>query len=72
MKMDKNFMWFAINLFVAVGALNWGFALFNFNLVSFLDKLVFNSGMLIPLLYALIGISGGIKLLQLFGLIKRS
>jgi hypothetical protein len=50
---DMNTMdWIAFVL-VIIGGLNWGLAVFNFNLVS----AIFGTGVLATIIYALVGLS---------------
>ena len=54
-----------IQAFAGIGALNWGLAIFNINLISLLFASV---PVLVTILYAIIGISGILILLEMMGL----
>lgn len=49
-------------ILVIIGALNWGLALFNINLVTML----FGTGVLVKVVYGLVGASGLVLLLDMF------
>ncbi|MFA5108151.1 MAG: DUF378 domain-containing protein [Candidatus Micrarchaeia archaeon] len=54
----------------AIGAINWGLTVFNFNLVSWIDKMAGNTGILAMVIYLLVGLSGIVLLLSMLKVIK--
>ena len=54
----------------AIGALNWGLVVLNFNLVEFIDNLLGATKMVSTLIYALVGISGLVMILGMLNVLK--
>ena len=52
--MEKNAIDWIAYILVIIGALNWGLAIWDVNLVS----LIFGMGVLAKIVYALVGLSG--------------
>ena len=63
-------LWKIPYVLVAFGAINWGVTVFNVNLVSIIDAVFGNAGMIASFIYVVIGLSGIIVMLDLFGYVK--
>jgi len=60
--MEKSTMYWISSILMIVGALNWGFATFDFNLV----ETIFGVGTFAKVIYGLVGLAGIWGIYELF------
>lgn len=59
-----------LDVLLALGGVNWGLSLFDFNIVQVVDTAIGGTGIPQIIVYGGAGIAGLLKLLKMFGVMK--